>query len=68
MVGPELSLGPPLALKLFIDAQASTSVPSTLKCSFDKSRFTRGCASTADRNRAAISPSSRRSRQREKVE
>ena len=52
----------PLGLKLFIDAPASISVPSTLKWSVDRSRFTLGCASTADRNLAAISPSSSRSR------
>jgi len=45
-----------------IDAHASISVPSTEKCSLDNSRFTFGCASTADKNFAAISPSSSRSR------
>ena len=34
-------------LKLFIDAQASISVPSTEKCSVDKSLFTRGCSTTS---------------------
>ena len=59
---------PSLGLKLFIDAHASISVPSTLKCSVDKSLFTRGCASTSARNRRAMSPSRRRSRFFEKVE
>lgn len=31
-----------LGSKLFIEAQASISVPSTLKWSVDSSRFTRG--------------------------
>jgi hypothetical protein len=57
-----------LGLKLFIEAQASISVPSTLKWSLESSRFTRGCASTAARNFAAISPSSSRSRFFEKLE
>jgi hypothetical protein len=55
-------------VKLFIEAHASISVPSTEKCSLDSSRLTRGWASTARRNRAAISPSSSRSRFFEKVE
>ena len=55
---PEPSFG----RKLFIDAQAWISVPSTEKCSSDKSALTLGCASTARRNLAAISPSSSRSR------
>ena len=42
-----------LGQKLFIDAQASISVPSTKKCSSDKSRRTRSPCSTAWRNRAA---------------
>jgi len=49
-------------LKLFIDAQAWISVPSTEKCSLDNSRLTCGCDSTASSNLAAISPSKRRSR------
>jgi hypothetical protein len=60
--------GGSLSLKLFIDAHASISVPSTEKCSLDNSRLTRGWASTAVRNLAAISPSSSRSRFFEKVE
>ena len=43
-------------------AHASISVPSTEKWSVDRSFFTVGCASTADRNFAAMSPSSSRSR------
>ena len=43
-------------------AQAWISVPSTEKCSSDSSALTLGCASTARRNLAAISPSSSRSR------
>ena len=46
----------------FIDAHALMSVPSTEKCSSDSSAFTRGCASTAARTLAAMSPSSSRSR------
>ena len=49
-------------------AQASISVPSALKCWLDSSRFTLGRVSTAARNFAATSPSSRRSRFFEKVE
>jgi hypothetical protein len=55
-------------LKLFIDAQASISVPSTEKWSVLKSRFTRGCAKTALRKFAAISPFSSRSRFLENTE
>ena len=54
--------------KLFIEAHASISVPSTEKCSLDSNRLTRGWASTAVRNLVAISPSSSRSRFFEKVE
>ena len=53
---------PSFGRKLFIDAHASISVPSTEKCSLERSFFTRGCASTAARNFAAMSPSSSRSR------
>src|SRR5262249_20285933 len=60
--------GGSFGLKLFIEAQASISVPSTEKCSLESSRFTRGRARTALRNFAAISPSSSRSRFFEKVE
>ena len=49
-------------------AQASISVPSTEKCSSDKSGFTFGWASTALRNFAATSASSSRSRFLENVE
>ena len=66
--GRRLVADPSRGLKLFIEAQASISVPSTEKCSVDRSFFTRGCASTAARNFAAISPSSSRSRFFEKVE
>src|SRR3954452_14386278 len=59
---------PSLGLKLFIEAQASISVPSTEKCSFERSRFTRGSARMAVRNWAAISPSSSRSRFLERVD
>jgi hypothetical protein len=58
----------PFGVKLFIDAQATISVPSTEKWSLLRSRFTRGCASTAARNFAATSPSSSRSRFFEKTE
>jgi hypothetical protein len=54
--------GRPSGLKLSMDAHASISVPSTLKCSFDNSRF------TANSNCATTSPSSRRSRFSENVE
>ena len=60
--------GASFGMKLFIEAHASISVPSTEKCSLDSNRLTRGWASTARRNRAAISPSSSRSRIFEKVE
>jgi hypothetical protein len=59
---------PSFGRKLFIDAHASISVPSTEKCSLDRSFVTRGCESTAARNFAAMSPSSSRSRFFEKVE
>jgi hypothetical protein len=49
-------------LKLFIDAQASISVPSTEKWSVERSLFTRGCTRTALKNFAAMSPSASRSR------
>lgn len=66
--GPEPSPGSSTGLKLFIDAHAWISVPSTLKCSLDRSRFARRPASTADRNRAATSPASSRARFFENVE
>src|SRR5690606_23199125 len=59
---------PYCALTLFIDAQASISVPSTEKWSLDRSRLTLGWARTAARNFAAMSPSSSRSRFLENVE
>jgi hypothetical protein len=62
------ALGACLGLKLFSDAHASIKVPSTEKCSLDNSRFTRGWASTAARNLAAMSPCSSRSRFFEKLE
>src|SRR3954451_25445377 len=55
---PEPSFG----LTLFIEAHASIMVPSTLKCSVDRRRFTFGWASTAARNLCATSPASSRSR------
>jgi hypothetical protein len=64
---PSLS-GGSFGLKLFIEAQAWISVPSTEKCSLDNSRLTPGCDSTAVRNLAAISPSSSGSRFFEKLE
>lgn len=54
--------------KLFMLHHASSSVPSTEKCSPDKSRFTCGRARIADRKRPAISPSSSCSRFLEKVD
>jgi hypothetical protein len=51
-----------LGRKLFIEAQASMSVPSTLKCSLDRRRLTRGWARTAARNLEATSPARSRSR------
>jgi hypothetical protein len=51
-----------LATKLFIEAQALISVPSTLKCSSDRSGLTFSCSSIAFRNLRAISASSSRSR------
>lgn len=61
--GPSGSLSLPSSLrKLFSEAQASSSVPSTEKWSDEISRFTRGWAKTARRNLAAISPASSRSR------
>ncbi len=64
----ELRLHVVVGLKLFSEAQASISVPSTEKCSLDNSRFNRGCARTESRNLAATSPPSSRSRLFEKVE
>jgi len=45
------SAGGSLGLTLFIEAQASISVPSTEKCSLDSSRLIQGWASTAMRRR-----------------
>ena len=59
---------PSFGRKLFMEAQASISVPSTEKWSLDNSRLTRGRASTAARNFVTISPASRRSRFFEKLE
>src|SRR5215213_5833792 len=61
-VAPGGSPEPSFGRKLFIEAQASISVPSTLPCSVDSRRFTRGWASTAARNLCATSPASSRSR------
>jgi CBS domain-containing protein len=55
---PEPSFG----RKLFIEAQASISVPSTEKCSLDNSFLTCGKARSAARNSCATSVSSSRSR------
>jgi hypothetical protein len=46
-------------LKLFIDAQASISVPATEKWSVLSNRFTRECARTPLNSLAAMSPSKR---------
>jgi hypothetical protein len=45
--GPGGSAEPSFGRKLFIDAQASISVPSTEKCSLDSSLFPFGSASSA---------------------
>jgi hypothetical protein len=58
---------PSLRRKLFWLAQAWISVPSTEKCSLDKSRFTSGRASSSARKRCATSPASSRSRFFEKL-
>ena len=57
-----------LGRKLFIDAQAFKSVPSTEKCSALNSPFTSGKASSEPRNPCAISWVSRRSRFLAKVD
>ena len=62
-----LALSPPssasgFGTKLFIEAQAWISVPSTVKCSSDSSGATLECARIAARNFFATSASSRRSR------
>ena len=54
--------------KLFIDAQALSSVPSTEKCSALRSPFTSGRPRREDRNSCAISGVTRRSRFLQKVE
>jgi hypothetical protein len=53
---------PSFLRKLFIDAQAWISVPSTEKCSCDSRRLTSGSVSTAAMNSAAILPDSSLSR------
>jgi hypothetical protein len=53
---------PSLARKLFIDAQAATCVPSTEKCSSDKSPRTPSWFNSSARNLCATSASSSRSR------
>jgi hypothetical protein len=58
----------PRGLTLFIEAHASTRVPSTEKWSLERSLLTRGCARRAARNAAAISPARSRSRFFENVE
>src|SRR6201987_1104863 len=55
-------IAPSFGTKLFMLAHASISVPSTEKCSLDKSPRTCGRFSTVTKNLAAMSPSSRRSR------
>src|SRR5262249_54824185 len=54
--GPGGSPEPSFGRKLFGLAQASSSVPSTEKCSLDNKRLTLSCESTAMRNLAATSP------------
>ena len=54
--------GVALRLKLFWPAQASINVPSTVKCSSDKSRWALACASTCSKNAVATSPANSRSR------
>ena len=54
--------GSALGLKLLRPANASISVPSTVKCSSDNNALTCGWLSTAWKNLAAIAPSSSRSR------
>src|SRR5262249_55765498 len=60
--GPGGSPEPSFGRKLFGLAQASSSVPSTEKCSLDNKRLTLSCESTAMRNLAATSPANNRSR------
>ena len=49
-------------LKLFCQAHASIKVPSTVKCSSDRSLSARACTSTRSKRARAMSPSSSRSR------
>src|SRR5262245_22631192 len=49
-----------LGTKLFSEAQALTSVPSTVKCASESSGATRACSRMPFRNLRAISASSRR--------
>jgi hypothetical protein len=51
-----------LGTKLFSEAQASTSVPSTVKCSSESKGATSRCSRMTFRNLRAMSASSRRSR------
>jgi hypothetical protein len=60
--GPGGAPEPSFGRKLFIEAQASISVPSTEKCSDESSGFTSGSASTAAKNFPTTSPRSSRSR------
>src|SRR6266849_3062145 len=63
------SLGPAsLRLKLLSEAYASTSAPSTVKCSSESSFSLAARATTARKNSPAIACSSSRARLREKVE
>jgi hypothetical protein len=60
--GPGGEPEPSFGRKLFIEAQASISVPSTEKCSSESSVLTRGSDNSAERNSRATSASSSRSR------
>ena len=51
-----------LRRKLFCYAQASISVPSTVKCSSESSRLRRACSTIIVKNSSATAPSSSRSR------
>src|SRR5262252_3630583 len=52
--------GAPFFLKLLSDAHASIRVPSTVKCSWLKSRARRACSTTRAKKRLAMSASIRR--------
>ena len=57
-----------LALETLERRQASTSVPSTVKCSSESNCMARACATTRVKNSRATSCSSSRARLREKLE